>query len=86
MGEHEVWITVEESSIGGFGSRVLHLLAWEGLRDRGLKVRPLMLPDRFIDHNSPARQYALARLDAPAIVTTPMAPLGHEGLDVTATA
>ena len=48
---HEVLITIEEGSIGGFGSAVLHHLAWKGLLDRGLKVRPMVLPDVFIDHD-----------------------------------
>ena len=47
---HEVLITIEEGSIGGFGSAVLHHLAWKGLLDGGLKVRPMVLPDWFIDH------------------------------------
>ena len=48
---HEVLITIEEGSIGGFGSAVLHHLAWKGLLDGGLKVRPMVLPDWFIDHD-----------------------------------
>ena len=59
---HEVLITIEEGSIGGFGSAVLHHLAWKGLLDRGLKVRPMVLPDVFIDHDSQAKQLAEARL------------------------
>src|SRR5476649_1205191 len=51
--EHEVLITVEEGAIGGFASHVLHHLANAGLLENGLKVRPMVLPDRFIDHNSP---------------------------------
>src|SRR4029079_10588761 len=50
---HEVLITVEEGSSGGFGALVLHALAREGLLDRGLKVRTLTLPDRFIEQNKP---------------------------------
>jgi len=75
--EHEVLITIEEGSIGGFGSAVLHHLAWKGLLDRGLKVRPMVLPDRFIDHASPQRQYAEAGLDAPHIVATALEALGQ---------
>ena len=51
--EHEVLITVEEGAIGGFGSQVLQLLARRGVLDRGLKVRSLVLPDVFIDQDSP---------------------------------
>jgi 1-deoxy-D-xylulose-5-phosphate synthase len=66
--EHEVLITIEEGSVGGFGSFVLQLLAERGALDRGLKVRPLALPDRFLDHDKPDRMYAQAGLDAAAIV------------------
>jgi 1-deoxy-D-xylulose-5-phosphate synthase len=74
--EHEVLITIEEGAIGGFASHVLHELATSGLLDHGLKVRPMVLPDRFIDHAAPAKQYAQARLDAPHIVATALAALG----------
>ena len=77
---HEVLITIEEGSIGGFSSHVLHALASEGLLDGGLKVRPMTLPDRFIDHDSPATQYADAGLDSAAIVATALAALGQEHL------
>jgi 1-deoxy-D-xylulose-5-phosphate synthase len=75
---HEVLITIEEGSIGGFSSHVLHVLASEGMLDGGLKVRPLTLPDRFIDHDSPAVQYADAGLDAAAIVAAALEALGQE--------
>ena len=75
---HEVLITIEEGSVGGFSSHVLHALASGGMLDGGLKVRPMTLPDRFIDHNSPVIQYAEAGLDAAAIVTTALAALGQE--------
>jgi len=75
--EHEVLITVEEGAIGGFASHVLQDLATSGLLDHGLKVRPMVLPDRFIDHAAPARQYAEAGLDAPHIVATALAALGQ---------
>ena len=65
---HEVLITLEEGSVGGFGAFVLHALAEEGLLDRGLKVRTLVLPDTFIDHDKPDRMYAVAGLDSKAIV------------------
>jgi len=76
--EHEVLITVEEGSIGGFGTQVLHHLAATGALDKGLKVRPLFMPDRFLDHDSPAGQVAAAGLDAKAIVTTALCALGQD--------
>jgi 1-deoxy-D-xylulose-5-phosphate synthase len=79
-GSHDVLITIEEGSVGGFSSHVLHALASEGLLDGGLKVRPLTLPDRFIDHGSPVVQYAEAGLDAAAIVATALAALGQENV------
>jgi 1-deoxy-D-xylulose-5-phosphate synthase len=76
---HEVLITVEEGAIGGFGSQVLHCLATEGLLDRGgLKVRPMVLPDRFIDHDKPELMYEAAGLNAPQIVAAVLATLGRE--------
>ena len=73
---HEVLITIEEGSIGGFGSAVLHHLAWQGLLDGGLKVRPMILPDWFIDHDSQAKQLAEAKLTAKDIVATALAAIG----------
>jgi 1-deoxy-D-xylulose-5-phosphate synthase len=75
---HEVLITIEEGSIGGFGSAVLHHLAWKGLLDGGLKVRPMVLPDWFIDHDSQAKQLAEAQLTAKDIVATALAAFGLE--------
>ena len=75
--EHEVLITIEEASIGGFASQVMHHLAHRGLLDRGLKFRPMVLPDRFIDHDQPERQYDDARLNARHIVETALAALGR---------
>jgi 1-deoxy-D-xylulose-5-phosphate synthase len=49
---HEVLLTIEEGAIGGFGAHVLHFAAWDGLLDRGLKIRTLVLPDRFIDQDN----------------------------------
>ncbi|MCX8100925.1 MAG: 1-deoxy-D-xylulose-5-phosphate synthase [Geminicoccaceae bacterium] len=67
--EHPALITIEEGSIGGFGSQVQQLLLEHGLLDSGrLKLRSMVLPDRFIDHGTPAGQYAEAGLDARAIV------------------
>jgi len=77
--EHELLITVEENAIGGFASHVLHFLACEGLLDRGLKVRPLVLPDRFQNHNTPDHMYIEAGLDAGAITQTALLALGREG-------
>jgi 1-deoxy-D-xylulose-5-phosphate synthase len=75
---HEVLLTLEEGSIGGFASQVLQLLATEGLLDRGLKVRPMVLPDRFIDQDKPERMYDDAGLNAAQIVATVLAALGRE--------
>ena len=83
-GSHEVLITIEEGATGGFATQVLHLLTSEGLLDGGVRVRPMTLPDTFIDHNSPAKQYSEARLDADAIVETAMAALGQQTEDQTA--
>jgi 1-deoxy-D-xylulose-5-phosphate synthase len=65
---HEALITVEEGSVGGFGSFVLHALADDGLFEAGLKIKTLTLPDRFQDQDTQARLYAQAGLDAEAIV------------------
>jgi 1-deoxy-D-xylulose-5-phosphate synthase len=75
---HEVLITVEEGSSGGFGAQVLQALAREGLLDRGLKVRTLTLPDRFIEQNKPNVMYAEAGLDAGGIVATVFSALGKD--------
>ena len=75
---HEVLITVEEGAVGGFASHVLQYLASEGLLDRGLKVRPLVLPDVFIEHDKPEKMYEQAGLNAPQIVATVLAALGGE--------
>lgn len=77
--EHEVLITVEEGSIGGFGSFVLQLLSDKGALDRGtLKVRSLVLPDVYQDQDKPERMYAKAGLDAAGIVTKVFEALGKE--------
>jgi 1-deoxy-D-xylulose-5-phosphate synthase len=75
---HEVLITIEEGSIGGFGAFVLHALAEDGLLDGGLKVRSMVLPDVFIDHDKPEKMYAQAGLDANAIVAKVKAALGMD--------
>jgi 1-deoxy-D-xylulose-5-phosphate synthase len=74
--EHEVLLTIEEGSIGGFGAHVLHTLAENGVLDSGLKVRSLVLPDIFIDQDSPAAMYAKAGLDAKGIVDKAFAAFG----------
>ena len=78
--EHEVLITVEEGSIGGFGSHVLQYLAESGLLDRGLKVRSMVLPDAFIEHDNPGKMYDRAGLAAPDIVKTALSALGRDAL------
>jgi len=75
--EHEVLITVEEGAIGGFASHVLQFLASAGLLDAGLRIRPMILPDKFIDHDSPALQYDAAGLNAKHIVATALSALGQ---------
>ena len=76
--EHEVLVTVEEGSIGGFGSYVLQELAEQGLLDQGLRIRCMILPDLFIDQDSPAAMYASAGLDARAIVAKVFEALGKD--------
>ena len=76
--EHEVLVTIEEGAIGGFGAHVLQTLAEQGLLDRGLKVRTMVLPDVFIDQDSPAAMYATAGLDAKGIVTKVFEALGKD--------
>jgi 1-deoxy-D-xylulose-5-phosphate synthase len=75
---HEILITVEEGAVGGFGSHVLQFLAVNGHLDRGLKIRPLVLPDAYVDQASPAEMYANAGLDAAGIVRTVFAALGEQ--------
>ncbi|MBK1839195.1 1-deoxy-D-xylulose-5-phosphate synthase [Azospirillum sp. YIM B02556] len=76
--EHEMLITIEEGSVGGFGSFVLQFLATSGLLDGGLKIRPMVLPDLYLDHDSPAKQYETAGLTAQHIVRTALQALGIE--------
>ena len=64
---HEVLITIEEGSIGGFGSHVFQMLSEKGIFDKGMKIRSMILPDRFIDHDTPENMYKAAGLDAQAI-------------------
>ena len=65
---HEVLITIEEGSIGGFGSHVGNLLAENGIFDKGLKFRSMILPDIFIDQDTPERMYDVAGLNGKHIV------------------
>jgi 1-deoxy-D-xylulose-5-phosphate synthase len=76
--EHEALITVEEGAMGGFGAFVLQLLSDRGVLDRGLKVRTMVLPDRFQDQDKPERMYAEAGLDADGIVQTVVKALGMD--------
>ena len=74
--EHEALITIEEGAIGGFGSHVAQLLAEEGVFDRGLKYRSMVLPDVFIDQASPEAMYAVAGMTAAQIEAKVLAALG----------
>ncbi len=74
---HEVLVTVEEGAAGGFGASVMHHLAWKGLLDGGLKLRPMTLPDRLVEHNSHPAQLADAGLTHRDIVTAVMTALGQ---------
>jgi 1-deoxy-D-xylulose-5-phosphate synthase len=78
--EHEVMITIEEGSIGGFGSYVLQSLAETGTLDRGLKLRTMVLPDVFIDQDSPNAMYVKAGLDAKGIVAKVFEALGKDAI------
>jgi len=76
--EHEVLVTIEEGAIGGFGTYVLQALAEQGLLDHGLRIRCMILPDQFIDQDTPAAMYAQAGLDAHAIVAKVFEALGKD--------
>ncbi|HTM73959.1 MAG TPA: 1-deoxy-D-xylulose-5-phosphate synthase [Pseudolabrys sp.] len=76
--DHEVLVTIEEGAIGGFGAYVLQALAEHGLIERGLRVRCMVLPDRFIDQDSPNAMYAQAGLDAKGIVAKVFEALGKD--------
>jgi 1-deoxy-D-xylulose-5-phosphate synthase len=73
---HEVLITVEEGSSGGFGSHVLEFIARDGLLDQGLKVRPLVLPDLFMDHGKPEAMNESAGLNASGMIKAVVSALG----------
>ena len=74
--EHEVLLTVEEGSTGGFGAHVAHFLAHQGLLDNGLKFRPMTMPDVFLDQDTVANQYDMAGLSARHIVGVALTALG----------
>ena len=76
--EHEVLLTIEEGSIGGFGSHVMQTLAEHGMLDGGLRMRSMVLPDVFLDHDSPNAMYARAGLDAKGIVAKVFEALGKD--------
>ena len=75
--EHEVLLTIEEGSAGGFAAHVLQFMTNEGLLENGLKVRVMTMPDEFLEHNKPDVQYELAGLKAPHMVANVMAALGR---------
>ncbi len=79
--EHEVLITIEEGAIGGFATQVVHFMAAAGLLDNGLKFRPMVLPDVFIDQDSPEKMYQTAGLKTPDIVAMALSALGQEIAD-----
>lgn len=76
---HSTLITIEEGSIGGFGSHVMKFLSDNGLLDNGLHVRNIFLPDSFIEHDAPEKQYEEAGLNASGIVKTALCALGISG-------
>jgi 1-deoxy-D-xylulose-5-phosphate synthase len=76
--DHEILITIEEGSIGGFGSHVMQLLAEHGMLDGGLRMRAMVLPDEFLDHDTPAAMYGRAGLDAKSIVAKVFETLGKD--------
>ncbi|MBA0834054.1 hypothetical protein Goarm_006442 [Gossypium armourianum] len=75
--EHEILITVEEGSIGGFGSHVSHFLSLTGILDGPLKLRAMVLPDRYIDHGSPQDQIEEAGLSSRHVSATVLSMLGR---------
>jgi 1-deoxy-D-xylulose-5-phosphate synthase len=76
--DHGVMVTIEEGAIGGFASQVMHHLAHSGALESGLKFRPMVLPDKFLDHDTPAKQYDTAMLNAAHIVQMALGALGKE--------
>ncbi|WP_304617428.1 1-deoxy-D-xylulose-5-phosphate synthase [Paracoccus sp. (in: a-proteobacteria)] len=78
---HDALITIEEGAVGGFGSHVAQLLADEGVFDRGLRFRSMVLPDSFVDHDAPVAMYDTSKLNAQHIVDRVLSVLGVETLD-----
>jgi 1-deoxy-D-xylulose-5-phosphate synthase len=77
--DHEILITIEEGSVGGFGSHVLQTLTDNGALDNGaVRVRSMILPDAFLDHDTPAAMYGRAGLDAKSIVKKVFEALGKD--------
>src|ERR1700726_912864 len=76
--DHEILLTIEEGLIGGFGSHVMQTLAEHGMLDGGLRMRSMVLPDVFLDHDSPNAMYAHAGLDAKGIVAKVFEALGKD--------
>jgi 1-deoxy-D-xylulose-5-phosphate synthase len=76
--DHDVLITIEEGSIGGFGSHVMQTLSDNGMLDGGLRMRAMILPDEFLDHDTPTAMYAVAGLDAKGIVAKVFEALGKD--------
>ena len=76
--EHEVVLTIEEGATGGFATQVLHHLATSGQLDAGIKIRPMVLPDAFLDQDKPALQYETAGLNAHHITATALNALGKD--------
>ena len=74
---HEVLITIEEGAVGGFAAHVMQFLANTGVFDKGLKFRAMTLPDIFIDHEKPEKQYEIAGLKRSDIVATTLLALGE---------
>ena len=75
-------MTIEEGAVGGFASHVLQFLAVEGLLEAGLKVRPMVLPDTWMEQAKPESMYAKAGLDRAGIVSTVFTALGQKGMGV----
>ncbi|WP_322096630.1 1-deoxy-D-xylulose-5-phosphate synthase [Pelagibius sp.] len=79
--EHEVLLTVEEGAIGGFATQVMQFLALEGVFDKGLRFRPVTLPDRFIDHDKPDSQRSEGGVDRGGILGAALEALGENAVD-----
>ncbi|SDF81020.1 1-deoxy-D-xylulose-5-phosphate synthase [Limimonas halophila] len=79
--QHDVLVTVEEGAVGGFSAHVLTHLARAGMLDRGLAVRPMTLPDAFIDHGKPYEQYEEAGLNAHHVAAQALQALGYSDAD-----